>query len=243
MKTLKRGRFFINLPSLTRVSTTRQISSSSLLGSNTVAHKHLVSDSVSPCIIDSEDEERDLVQNLDYDNKEIQIDFMQALSDAQATLQKRVAKQDLVEEHILNRRYRNRLPTLAKKLPNIDSQKQTTKQRLVKKQVDEEYKDKCRYFKLYEEELEKHYEKLTIELKECHKNREEIRKECSDIKKRSVEVADEVEKLKSLLATQETKENRKLKRNQEDYAKYVSYKSTLKEKIEEKKLEAGTVGI
>ncbi|CAG9333938.1 unnamed protein product [Blepharisma stoltei] len=239
-----RSRFYITLPSLLRSTTTRQISASVVFPLTAVRKKS--SDSLSPSpknglSYDSEDEERAAVEKLDFQEKEGQLEFIRSLKEAQSTLQKRVAGQDLVEGHILERKYRNRLPTLVKKITSVELQKHTTKQRMARKHEDEGFKDKCRYLKLYEDELEKAYEKLLNELKDVHKKREELRRECLDIKKQSVIFAGEIDKIKSQIAIQETKEVKKKKRSPEEFSEWMSYKAKLKELLSKRQEEAAKV--
>ncbi|CAG9324395.1 unnamed protein product [Blepharisma stoltei] len=240
-----RSRFYIELPSLLKSNVTRQVSTTSLF-SLTAAPQKSLSAACSPSnalAYESEDEDRDAVEKLDFKEKEGQIDFIQSIQEAKATLQKRVSGEDLVEGHILERKYRNRLPNLAKKKKGIDSPKFTARQRMTKKHEDEGFKDKCRYFKLYEEELEKTYEKLLRDLSQIHRKREDLRRECLDIKKQSVIIAAEIEKIKSQIAAQETKEMRRKKRTQEEFAEWTSRKGTLKDQLTKKQEEAAALAI
>ena len=95
-------------------------------------------------------------------------------------------------------------------LPDINSTKllpiiKTIRQRQANKEIEEVFKEKCRYFQMFEKDLADTYEKLEKELEKVRVDREILREDCCEIKKKVPLFVQELEKLKESLVVFEEK--------------------------------------
>jgi hypothetical protein len=139
--------------------------------------------STSRCAILPLEEERKQVQQLDlWNTHENDSEAIKKLIEARTALQNRLNKQDVVEMQLLERRGKNKIPLLLRRVTSdseLGLQKETTMLRLIKKESDEQFRERCRYSKMYEDELKQTYIQLENDLQEVNLKREDLRKQCS----------------------------------------------------------------
>lgn len=132
------------------------------------------------------EEERKQVQLLDiWNSQENDSEAIKKLIEARTAFQNRLNKQDVVEMQLLERRGKNKIPLLLSRASSdqvLGLQKETTLMRLIKKDNDEQFRERCRYSKIFEDELKQTYNQLQIDLQKVNLHREELRKECSLIR-------------------------------------------------------------
>jgi hypothetical protein len=182
----------------------------------------------------SSDEEREAVQKLaDWEKRELKNESLSTISEAKITLKKRIEGQDLVEEIKLKRKHKNNLPDInSKKLIPIIK---TIRQRQLKKDLEESFKERCRYFRMFEEDLSNNYENLVNTLARVKEQRNKLREDCIETKKKSVKFIESLEKLKESLVATENENRNKI--SQREFAVWISKRDTLKLRIKEKEVE------
>ena len=176
----------------------------------------------------SSDDEKEEVEKLnEWESKDLKMENLNSISEATIRLNKKISGQDLVEDIIVHRKLRNRLPNI--KPTNVISMAQTSKNRQAKKESDQSFRERCRYFRQFEEELKGNYKELCTLLSEYKENRNELRQECCEIKKRSSEAVQVYEKCKEEFNKLEFKGKVK---DQEEFYTWLAFKDS---KIEELK--------
>jgi hypothetical protein len=181
----------------------------------------------------SSEDDREEVQKLsEWEKQESKLDFLTTINEAKSRLNKRITGQDLVEELIIKRKHKNKLPSI--KSFKIISLADTTKHRQQKKETEESFKERCRYFRIFEEDLNDNYNKLILSLNDSKRNRNNLREQCCEIKRKVTIVIEEYEKLKE---EYQNVENKGRLKTQEELFAWIIKKKDLKERLDAKELE------
>ena len=151
---------------------------------------------------ESSDEEKEEVEQLnEWEKRDSKLEILNSIKEATLRLNKRISGQDIVEDIIVNRRLKRKLPNI--KSSNIISLAKTSKLRQKKKESDQSFKERCRYFRQFEEELAKNHKELLALYQDYKKNRDELRQECCMIKKKANVALQSYEKIKEEVASME----------------------------------------
>lgn len=118
---------------------------------------------------------------------------------------------------------------------------ETTKLRQSKKIEEEQFKERCRYYRSYEEDLVVAYEKIEDELKVCNQTKESYRRDCSEMREEMTNVLKELENWKKETADTEKKEKLKLRRRQVEMASFLSKKQSLREDLNRRDAETALI--
>ena len=183
---------------------------------------------------DSSDEEKESVLKLtDWEKHDKKREILTTISEAKITLKKRIEGEDIVEEMKFKRKHKSYLPDInsTKLLPII----KTIRQRQANKEIEEVFKEKCRYFQMFEKDLADTYEKLEKELEKVRVDREILREDCCEIKKKVPLFVQELEKLKESLVVFEEKGRKGT--SQIDLTGWMKNRDKLRENIKEKEKE------
>ncbi|OMJ80070.1 hypothetical protein SteCoe_19760 [Stentor coeruleus] len=186
----------------------------------------------------SSDEEKQAVEKLnDWEKQDKKLENFQSISEAKITLKKRIDKEDIVEEIKLKRKHKIKLPDINshKLLPVIKS----IKDRQSKKESEENFKERCRYLRLFEEDLNNTSKQLSKELSQIKHEKDTLREDCVKIKKILAIYIEETEKLKEALLQCENRP--KVKISQEELAAWMSHRDLMREEL--KKREQGKVKV
>ena len=106
---------------------------------------------------ESSEDDYDIVEKLsEWEKKDSKLEVINSIDEATLRLNKRITGQDLVEEIIIKRKHKNKLPKIQSSRV-ISSLADTTKKRQLKKELETNFKERCRYFRLFEEELSRNY--------------------------------------------------------------------------------------
>ena len=185
----------------------------------------------------SSDEERKSVEKLtEWEKRDTRQETLHSVSEAKITLKKRIDGEDLVEEIKFRRKHKSYLPDINSKkiLPVIKS----IKQRQSKKEIQETFRERCRYFRLFEEDLHHTYEELMKKLTNIKLKRDLLREECCEIKRSAVIINENYEKLRENLGIYESKGRAKF--TQEELTIWMNRREKMREELkqlEKKKIE------
>ena len=183
---------------------------------------------------DSSDEERRAVEKLsDWEKKEAVHDTLTSISEAKIALKRRIDGEDLVEEIKFRRKNKSTLPDINSKklIPVIKS----LKLRQAKKDIEANLREKFRYCRMFEYDLQCTYEGLMKELMKAKVDRDLLREECCELKRRSVLFNEQLEKLKEYTASFES--NGRTKFTQGELAAWMQKRDNLRKEIEIKEKE------
>ncbi|CAG9332319.1 unnamed protein product [Blepharisma stoltei] len=164
-------------------------------------------------------------------------DSLTTLSEAQEMLKRRLDHSDVVEQHLSIRKGKDKIPSR----PSTQQTSHLHEFRQSKKIEDEQFKERCRYYRLYEEDLSTLATNLENELKKCNEQRETYRKDCSEMREEMKAVSDELQNWKKELAETEKKEKMKLRRRQMEMAQFLSKKQNLREDTVRRESEAAII--
>ena len=157
---------------------------------------------------ESSDEEKEEVELLnEWEKRDSKLEILNSIKEATLRLNKRITGQDIVEDIIAHRRLKRKLPNI--KSSNIISLAKTSKLRQKKKESDQNFKERCRYFRQFEEELAKNHKELLALYQDYKKNRNDLRQECCVIKKKANDALHNYEKIKEEVANMEFTGNSK----------------------------------
>lgn len=181
----------------------------------------------------SSDEEKQAVEKLnDWEKHDIKLENFQSISEAKITLKKRIDKEDIVEEIKLKRKHKSKLPDINshKLLPVIKS----IRDRQSKKESEENFKERCRYLRLFEEDLNNTCKELSKDLNQVKHERDALREDCVKIKKALTIYIEETEKLKEALSQYENRPRVKI--SQEELAAWMSHRDLMREDLKKREL-------
>lgn len=187
----------------------------------------------------SSDEDREAVQHLtEWEKRGITKELPISITEAKTTLKKRILGQDIVEDIKFKRKHKSKYPQLTgqQSIPLIKSMQS----RQIRKEAEENFKERCRYLKIYEEDLKKSREKILSDIQEIKDLRVKHREELLSIKKKAVKFNEELESLKENLIRHES--DSKARKNQEELTAWMVKKLQLKEQVkvkEQKKVDLG----
>lgn len=181
--------------------------------------------------MNSSDEDREAVQRLtEWEKRGITKDLPVSITEAKTTLKKRILGQDIVEDIKFKRKHKNKYPQLTgqQSIPLVKSM-QT---RQIRKETEENFKERCRYLKIYEEDLKKSREKVLSEIQGIKELRVRHREDLLGIKKKMVKFNEELDSLKETLIKHES--DSKARKNQEELTAWMVKKLQLKEQVKAK---------
>ncbi|OMJ79374.1 hypothetical protein SteCoe_20620 [Stentor coeruleus] len=186
-----------------------------------------------PYNYNSSDEDKESVERLsDWEKKDKKLEIMKTIDEAATALNKRITGQDLVEELKIKRKYKHFMPNIQSS--KIISLMDTAKLRRIKKENDQTFKERCRHFRLYEEDLMSNYNELLQQLNQTKEKRSSLREEICSIRKKLVQAIEDYEKTKEQLIDFDSKQGSK---SQFELSTWNCDKKTLKSKLEDKKQE------
>lgn len=192
-------------------------------------HKHFRSNTMN-----SSDEDREAVEKLtDWEKRGATKDLPISISEAKTTLKKRILGQDIVEDIKFKRKHKSKLPQLTGQhsMPLMKS----LQLRQTRKEAEESFKERCRYLRLYEEDLRRSKEAINSDIQEIKEKRMKLREELLIVKKKLVKFHEELENLRESLSQHES--GSKARKNQEELTAWMVKKSQLREQIKAKELE------
>lgn len=186
---------------------------------------------------DSSEDEKKAVEKLSEWGKKENFTELLTVSEAKTTLKKRIDGEDLVEEIKFRRKHKWNLPDIKsnKLMPVIKS----IRVRQAKKEEDDNFKEKCRYFRIFEGDLQKAYVDVMKELKENKGKRANIREKCCNLKIKVVKLIEELERLKEFTADFESKGRPRM--TQEDLTTWMHKKNSLRQEIDQKEKQKGEI--
>jgi hypothetical protein len=175
----------------------------------------------------SSDEEREAVEQLnDWEKRDTKPELSNAISEAKIALNKRIQGLDIVEEIKFRRKHKNKLPQLSvQALPLIRSM-QT---RQARKEAEESLRERCRYFRMYEEDLMNSRNTILKDITRLKQQRNHLREDLVELKKKISQANENIEFLrKELEDHEERSQNRK---SQEELTTWMLKRAQLKESI------------
>ena len=178
-------------------------------------------------LLNSSDEEKEAVEQLtDWEKRVSKSQIPTSISEAKIALKKRIQGLDIVEEIKFRRKHKNKLPKLSMQaLPLIKSMQI----RQAKKESEENFRERCRYFRMYEEDLISSREAILKEIQMVKSNRNQLREELVRTKNQLITSNEDLEELKQQLeAHDDTSKSRK---SQEELTSWMVRRAQIKESI------------
>ncbi|OMJ67498.1 hypothetical protein SteCoe_35322 [Stentor coeruleus] len=186
-----------------------------------------------PYNYNSSDEDKESVERLsEWEKKDKQFEAMRTIDEAATALNKRITGQDLVEELKIKRKYKHFMPNIQSS--RIMSLMDTAKLRRIKKENEQSFKERCRHFRLYEEDLMANYNELLKQLNDMKEKRLSLRENICNARKKLVQVIEDYEKTKEQVIEFENKQGSK---SQFELSTWNRDKKKLRTKLEDKKQE------
>jgi hypothetical protein len=155
----------------------------------------------------------------------------QELEELERTFRLKQTHQDEVEKQLKARRGKQKLPAVNAK-PITDLQGNLTERRLEVRANDTITKEKHRFSRAYEDDLEAVRLRHLADLEEITQSRESLRKEISKTRQRLIEMALELDREKVLAQRREDAEKKTAE--YKELAKFFYRKNTLRQSIEDK---------
>ncbi|OMJ85613.1 hypothetical protein SteCoe_13027 [Stentor coeruleus] len=181
----------------------------------------------------SSDEEKQSVERLsDWEKKDAQLEIMHSIDEATLKLNKRITGQDIVEELKIKRKYKNILPSIQSS--RVISLVDTARLRRIKKENEQVFKERCRYFRLFEEDLMNSGSELQEKLDKVKYERSILREQSCLIRKKMIQAIEDYESAKETLLDFESKQGIK---SQFELSTWNRDRMKLKKKLEDKEQE------
>jgi hypothetical protein len=183
----------------------------------------------------SSDEEKEEVEKLnEWEKRGSKLEILNSIKEATLKLNKKITGQDIVEDIIVQRRLKRKLPKI--KSSNIIQMAKTSKIRQIKKENEQSFKERCRYFRQFEEELAKNHRDLQDLHLEYKEKRNLLRLECCQIKEKANEALQSYEKMKKEVVSMEFTGNPNDKYELNEWQDLKNAKNDLLKRKEQEKL-------
>ncbi|CAG9321352.1 unnamed protein product [Blepharisma stoltei] len=170
--------------------------------------------------------EKNAVANLDqWEYSRKGDNYLLSLVEAQESLKRKLDHSDVVELQLCARRGKD--PVQSR--PTTQQTSNLHEFRQSKRVEEEQFKERCKYYRSYEEELDHLCNDLDNQLKTCNEKRETYRKECSEMREEMKTAMEDLKNWKKEIAEAEKKEKMKMRRRQMEMAQFLSKKQNLRE--------------
>mmetsp|Transcript_21478 Transcript_21478/g.39300 ORF Transcript_21478/g.39300 Transcript_21478/m.39300 type:complete len:497 (-) Transcript_21478:1221-2711(-) len=173
------------------------------------------------------------VQNLDQWNTGEDPQCRNELDEIERTFKLRQGLQDQVQNKLLDRKAKLKLPTVIPK-PVTDMQGSITERRLEVRKIATTHREKSRSAKAYEDELENIRAKHKLDLQAASKQREVLRIKVFEIRKHLIDLALDLEHDKRVAQRREEAEKKAKESKELSIAEFFYRRSTLRQNVEEK---------
>eukprot|EP00359_Climacostomum_virens_P000553 CAMPEP_0204900110 /NCGR_PEP_ID=MMETSP1397-20131031/2266_1 /ASSEMBLY_ACC=CAM_ASM_000891 /TAXON_ID=49980 /ORGANISM="Climacostomum Climacostomum virens, Strain Stock W-24" /LENGTH=459 /DNA_ID=CAMNT_0052068187 /DNA_START=2414 /DNA_END=3793 /DNA_ORIENTATION=- len=173
------------------------------------------------------------VQHLDLWQTGEDYECRQKLNEIERGYRLKLGQQDEVEQELLLRRNKHKLPSVSVK-PSNEMQELITEKRIGVRKHAASFKEKSRFAKVYEEELEETKNKYEAELEDLIFNRERLRKDISDTRHHLIELALDLEAQKVHAVNQEVAEKKLKDARELSLNEYFFRRNTIQQNLERK---------
>ena len=138
----------------------------------------------------------ELVAHLDQWKKNY--DNIASIDNAARRLNRKISRLDIVEDVKMKRKLRLKLPDL--KPEQLRSLIGNSKKRRATREAEENFKDRCRFHREYENELQNSLNSYTADIKKIKEKIKKIREKCLKVKQKLRDTVEECETIKNELA-------------------------------------------
>lgn len=176
------------------------------------------------------------VQLLDLWQTEDDFECRQRLTEIERGFRLKHNQQDEVEREMRMRRNRHKLPKVTSR-PVNEMQEVISERRLEVRKHAMSFKEKSRFAKSYEEELDQTRNEYETELEQMVFNRERLRRQISDARQNLTNLAIDLEHQKELAVKQEAREKKAKEEKTLTLSDYFYRRSTIQQNLEHKILD------